>query len=61
MEHKNVCSSSARINTVNESISTAKSVRKSPDDFEIIIKDHNTDLGKGSYGCVKLVRDKETR
>lgn len=43
---------------LNDSASTLKSIRRSAEDFEIIIKDNKIELGRGSYGCVKLVKDK---
>ena len=64
MSHKNVCRDINRVNsipTLNETTTTSKSTRKGPEDFEVIVKDHHAELGKGSYGCVKLVRDKETK
>ncbi|CAD8172478.1 unnamed protein product [Paramecium pentaurelia] len=59
--HKNNC---RQINgksqtELNDSASTLKSIRRQPEDFEIIIKDNQMELGKGSYGCVKLVKDKQ--
>ncbi|CAD8171468.1 unnamed protein product [Paramecium octaurelia] len=44
---------------LNDSASTLKSIRRSAEDFEIIIKDNKMELGKGSYGCVKLVKDRQ--
>lgn len=64
MGHKNICqelNKSHSIPNLNETIETAKSTRKGPEDFEIIVKDQHGELGKGSYGCVKLVRDKESK
>ena len=43
---------------LNDSASTLKSISRSAEDFEIIVKDNRLELGKGSYGCVKLVKDK---
>lgn len=43
---------------LNDTASTLKSIRRSHEDFEVIQKDNKADLGRGSYGCVKLVRDK---
>ncbi|CAD8100213.1 unnamed protein product [Paramecium sonneborni] len=61
LSHKNNCRS-IKLNSLtelNDSASTLKSIRRSPEDFEIIIKDNKMELGKGSYGCVKLVKDKQ--
>lgn len=33
-------------------------MRRKPEEFEIIQVGTRTELGKGSYGCVKLVKDK---
>ena len=58
--HKNNCRSlkGKSLTELNDSASTLKSIRRSPEDFEIIIKDNKMELGQGSYGCVKLVKDK---
>jgi hypothetical protein len=45
---------------LNDTASSLKSIRRSQEDFEIVKKDNKPDLGKGSYGCVKLVRDRQT-
>jgi hypothetical protein len=34
----------------SDKASTLKSIRRKPEDFEIIYKKGRTDLGKGSYG-----------
>ncbi|CAD8161745.1 unnamed protein product [Paramecium octaurelia] len=61
LSHKNNCHpvKGKSITELNDSASTLKSIRRSPEDFEIIIKDNKMELGKGSYGCVKLVKDKQ--
>lgn len=38
-------------------MSTA-SVRRRPEEFEPIMIGSKSELGRGSYGCVKLVKDK---
>ncbi|CAD8178756.1 unnamed protein product [Paramecium pentaurelia] len=61
LSHKNNCRPiKGKFQTeLNDSASTLKSIRRQPEDFEIIIKDNKMELGKGSYGCVKLVKDKQ--
>ncbi|CAK71603.1 unnamed protein product (macronuclear) [Paramecium tetraurelia] len=44
---------------VNDTQSTLKSIGKNIDDFEFIVKDGKSELGKGSYGQVKLVKDRQ--
>lgn len=61
--HKSVClpptpQRNNSLSDLNDTASTLKSIRRSQDDFEIITRDNKAELGKGSYGCVKLVRDK---
>ena len=51
--------------TLNESLSSAKGKRKRTlDDYEFVLNENSrlktSDLGKGSYGTVKKVRDKHT-
>ncbi|CAK88959.1 unnamed protein product (macronuclear) [Paramecium tetraurelia] len=61
LSHKNNCRP-CQIKSkteLNDSASTLKSIRRSAEDFEIIIKDNKMELGKGSYGCVKLVKDRQ--
>ena len=41
-----------------DSISTLKSIRRKIEEFELIQNGRQADLGKGSYGQVKLVKDK---
>jgi len=35
-----------------------QSIRRKPEEFEVISKGGSSELGKGSYGQVKLVRDR---
>ncbi|CAD8109428.1 unnamed protein product [Paramecium primaurelia] len=44
---------------INDTQSTLKSIGKNIDDFEIIVKDGKSELGRGSYGQVKLVKDRQ--
>jgi len=46
---------------LNESVSTSKGrKKKTKDDYEFLKKDGKDDLGKGSYGYVRLARDKSS-
>lgn len=60
LTHKNICRPChiKSKSELNDTASTLKSIRRSAEDFDIIIKDNKMELGKGSYGCVKLVKDR---
>lgn len=61
--HKTTCKKTTPLdrarscNDTADSISTA-SVRRRPEEFEIIMIGNKQELGRGSYGSVKLVKDK---
>ncbi|KAM3135298.1 hypothetical protein pb186bvf_012596 [Paramecium bursaria] len=63
--HKAVCNQksipdrSKSCNDNDDSVSSLTSMRRKPEEFEIIQVGTRTELGKGSYGCVKLVKDKQ--
>lgn len=45
----------------NETNSSINSIKRCLDDYEILpLPNNKTELGRGSYGCVKLVREKKT-
>jgi len=49
---------------LNDSVTGKMRKRKTLDDYEFVINENSrnktSELGKGSYGCVKKVKDKET-
>ncbi|CAD8062352.1 unnamed protein product [Paramecium sonneborni] len=60
ISHKLNCKAKqVRQSAVNDTQSTLKSVGKNIDDYEIIVKDGKSELGRGSYGQVKLVKDRQ--
>ena len=46
-------------NDSEDSVSSLTSIKRRPEEFEIIQLGTRTELGKGSYGCVKLVKDRQ--
>ena len=50
---------SRSLNDTYDSASTLKAMRRKPEEFEVINRGGKTELGKGSYGSVKLVKDKQ--
>ncbi|CAD8191316.1 unnamed protein product [Paramecium pentaurelia] len=61
--HKGICKKNQpdRAKSCNDTIdsSSTVSVRRKPEEFEIIIIGSKQELGRGSYGSVKLVKDKQ--
>ncbi|CAD8116245.1 unnamed protein product [Paramecium primaurelia] len=61
--HKEICKKSQpdRARSCNDTIDSCSttSVRRKPEEFEIITIGNKQELGRGSYGSVKLVKDKQ--
>ena len=55
-------SSHLEISTLSDATSINKGIKKNLDDYEVVNVPNKTsaDLGKGSYGSVKLVKEKGT-